>query len=183
MNGLSTVTYSNDSNLILWFLQWFDLSTHYINMIWAHCFCSCCREIGGVQTGDFGEAAFARASSSMNSFSSFNISFFSSFFFGLTLMRNFFFFFRAFLTLMVDVEHTLCAGCVIHQVSSFKHVLCTKPKVPILLQQTFTKPREYLWVFSCVHKIEVVTAPLIQNFTNPKFHQSWKFYQSELQLV
>lgn len=83
--------------------------------------------LGGVQTGDFGEAAFARASSSINSFSCFNISFFSSFFFGLTLMCNFFFFFRAFLTLMVDAEHTLCAVCVIH-------VLCTKPKVPILLQ-------------------------------------------------
>ena len=97
--------------------KWFDSST---KVIWSeHTFTITWLEhtlfvhvVGGVQTGDLGEAAFARASSSINSFSCFNISFFSSFFFGLTLMCNFFFFFRAFLTLMVHAEYTvqLCAG-------------------------------------------------------------------------
>ena len=71
--------------------------------------------LGGVQTGDFGEAAFARASSSINSFSCFNISFFSSFFFGLILTCNFFFFFRAFLTLIVHADSAIVCRHIANQ--------------------------------------------------------------------
>ena len=105
---------------MIWFFYYMIWSEHTFTITWLEhtIFVHVVRRLGRVQTEDFGEAAFARVSSSINSFSCFNISFFSSFFFGLILTCNFFFFFRAFLTLMVHVEYTmqLCAGIL-----SIKH--------------------------------------------------------------